>query len=106
MVGIWALWNYGWRQYQLDMLRQGLFALRDELFDLVATKQINLDFGAPAYTSLRASFNKAIRFCHRLNVATVFWALVLARLPFWGGIIDIKSYKPQEESAIELIPDP
>jgi hypothetical protein len=103
--GVWLLWNYGWRQYQLDSLRQGLFALRDELFDIVADKKIPLEFGSPAYEQLRDYFNKALRFCHTLSFGKIFLAILLSHLPFWDGMVDFRSYKAAEEVEIEALQD-
>lgn len=57
-------WLY--RQLVLDIFRQKMFALRDELFDEAA--QGGLDFSHPAYGMLRGTMNGLIRFGHRMNM--------------------------------------
>src|SRR4051812_4242677 len=59
------LWYVGWRRYRLDLFRQRLFALRDELFDIAATG--DLRFNDYAYGGLRRLLNNTIRFGHRVN---------------------------------------
>lgn len=62
-----VFWLY--RQTQLDVFRQKLFALRDDLFDAAAAGKI--DFQHPAYGMLRSTINGTIRFGHRLNLPFV-----------------------------------
>ena len=61
----WVLLYCFWRSYRTDALRQKLFALRDELFDLACDSQ--LAFEDPAYWRLRRTLNSMIRFAHRLS---------------------------------------
>jgi len=63
------LWYVGWRRYRLDLFRQRLFALRDELFDIAADGDIR--FNDYAYSGLRRLLNNTIRFGHRVNSAQV-----------------------------------
>jgi hypothetical protein len=50
---------------RLDIFRQQMFAIRDELFDYAAAG--NVAFDHPAYTLLRKSMNGFIRYGHRLS---------------------------------------
>ena len=52
------LWFIGWRRYRLDLFRQNLFALRDELFDMAATG--DLAFNDPAYNVCYATARSAL----------------------------------------------
>lgn len=54
---------YGpWQRLMVDMARQRLFQLRDEIFDLAADGKISFD--DPSYHEVRSAFNAMIRFCH------------------------------------------
>jgi hypothetical protein len=59
------LWFVGWRGYHLDLFRQRLFAIRQELFDLAARGEV--EFNGYAYGGLRQQINALIRFAHRLS---------------------------------------
>jgi cbb3-type cytochrome oxidase subunit 3 len=62
---------YGpWQRLMVDMARQRLFELRDEIFDLAADGQVSFDDAG--YREVRSTFNTMIRFCH---VAT--WPVVV-----------------------------
>ena len=50
---------------RLDIFRQKMFAVRDELFDYAAAG--NISFNDPAYRLLRQSINGFIRYGHRLT---------------------------------------
>jgi hypothetical protein len=82
-VVLWSsLWLSAWvylafycfRDYRIDSLRQRLFELRDELFDLAAQGQI--EFTHPAYTSTRTLLNSVIRFAHRITVGRTLLAMI------------------------------
>lgn len=55
-----------YREYRVARTRFKLFALRDELFELGAKREVA--FNAPAYGMLRVMLNGAIRFAHRYNL--------------------------------------
>ncbi len=52
--------------YRVDLFRQSMFALRDELFDYARSGKIQ--FNDPAYVLLRALMNGFIRYAHHLTV--------------------------------------
>ena len=56
---LWALVFLCWRSYRVDRLRDQLFGLRNELFDITA--QGALSFDDPAYQMLRNTMNGLIR---------------------------------------------
>lgn len=70
---------YCFREYRIDRLRQHLFELRDELFDLAAAGEI--EFNHPAYTATRTMLNSVIRFAHRITVVRFTLALVWRENP-------------------------
>ena len=74
LVLLWVLAYCFWRPYRTDALRQRLFSLRDELFDLAADGRIAFD--DPAYWRLRRTINCMIRFGHRLSLTRLIFAAV------------------------------
>lgn len=65
LAGLWAIWYYLWKPQRVDIFRQKLFALRDELFDIAANGEVSFD--DPAYTRLRFLLNGMIRYAHRIS---------------------------------------
>lgn len=61
LVGLWKLYC----QYQIDRLRQDLFAIRDKFFAQAAEGRIG--FGTAAYRTTRLTLNGMIRFAHELG---------------------------------------
>lgn len=74
---IWGIYAWAYRKYRIDLFRQRLFAIRDELFDLARAGEI--EFEDPAYRMLRNLLNGYIRFAHRLNFQTAFLVLVSSK---------------------------
>jgi len=66
LAGLWVLVFWLYRDYRVDLFRQELFQVRDELFDFAAQGQIPFDH--PAYVGLREVFNGYIRFAHRVGI--------------------------------------
>jgi hypothetical protein len=54
-----------WPEQRVDLFRQQVFALRDELFDFAADGKIS--FSDPAYILLRQLMNGFIRYAHNLT---------------------------------------
>lgn len=69
IAGLWYLVFWLYRDLRVDIFRQELFALRDEVFDYAAAGHIS--FEAPAYGLLRSAMNGFIRFGHRFNALQV-----------------------------------
>lgn len=68
---IWFLFG-PWKRFVIDLVRQNLFEIRDEVFDYAARG--NLDFDSEVYQLTRAKLNSMIRFCEGfsfLNLALV-----------------------------------
>lgn len=68
---IWLLFFWLYRDYRVDLVRQRLFALRDDLFELA--REGVLTFDHPAYGLLRTTLNGFIRFGHRLRFWSMMW---------------------------------
>lgn len=54
-----------WPSQRVDLFRQEMFSLRDELFDFAAAG--NIPFDEPAYVLLRQLMNGFIRYAHNLT---------------------------------------
>lgn len=92
LLVLWVLIYWAYRPYRIDSLRQRLFALRDELFDLAADGHI--EFSDPAYWRLRLAINGMIRFAHRISFARLVFTSVL----FSPVLADASSYVRWRES--------
>ncbi|MHB8345870.1 MAG: hypothetical protein ACYDHM_01565 [Acidiferrobacterales bacterium] len=60
-----------WQRYVVDVTRQHLFELRDQLFDIAADGR--LSFENDPYKTIRRVFNAGIRFAHQAD-----WVHILA----------------------------
>lgn len=100
LVLLWCVWHYGWYRFCQDFLRQRLFDIRDEMFDAVAMKRLDLGFSSPAYVKMRRALNAQIRFTHRVDLATIF---VLPICRFFTGEPDDRDELMPHLSAIEKI---
>lgn len=71
---LWGLMGWLYPDYRVDVFRQQMFALRDELFDYARAG--NIAFEHPAYVMLRETAHDFIRRAERLGVlSTVLAAL-------------------------------
>lgn len=102
---LWVLWHFGWKQYQLDQLRQTLFALRDELFLLVGKKEVSISFNDKAYVEWRRYFNIAIKYSHLITFNRIVIGNVLSKFPIWGANLDLKNFKTSAELTLDQFDD-
>lgn len=74
---VWlAYWP--WQDYCVDVARQRIFVLRDELFDLAANGDISFD--CKPYRETRSAMNASIRFAHRMTwLETLLIGLTISR---------------------------
>lgn len=63
---LWAFFAWLYRSYRDDLLKQALFELRDELFDLAADGR--LGFSDQGYTMLRGSLNGLLFEAERISL--------------------------------------
>ena len=77
IVGIWVIWHYLWKPQRVDLFRQRLFALRDELFDMAASGEISFD--APAYTRLRVLLNGRIQYAQRISFPLLIVSMIIMK---------------------------
>jgi len=71
-IGLGVLWFmtvYLWRPYRVDLLRENLFRIRNELFEYVAIHKVPFD-NVP-YVRLRLMLNCMIRYAHRITFSRV-----------------------------------
>jgi hypothetical protein len=64
-----------WPSYRLDVFRQRVFAVRDDLFAYAASGKIGFD--DPAYRLLRQAMNGFLRYGHNLTLYRVCITLIL-----------------------------
>lgn len=73
-----------WQQYVLDVTRQQLFELRDQLFDIAVEGK--LSFQSDTYKTLRRIFNASIRFTHEADWIHILVFYAAATLKARGAI--------------------
>jgi hypothetical protein len=86
---------------RLDIFRQKMFALRDELFDYAHDG--NISFDHPAYRLLRSYMNGFIRYGHRLSPFQISMRFFQLRLSEERR--DANEWQRKWDSAIESIED-
>lgn len=88
---------YLWRDYSLDVFRERVFSLRDELFLYVLANRI--DFANVAYSGLRDRMNTVLRFAHEFT----FTRFVLAAFfrPFGEQNLELVAW----EKAVDQLPE-
>jgi hypothetical protein len=76
LLGLWVLAFWLYRDYRVDIFREKMFSLRDELFD--CARKGDIDFNDPAYAMLRTTMNGFIRFGDRLSfLSFILYPLLL-----------------------------
>ena len=76
---LWVLFFWLYRDYRLDLFRQRMFSLRDDLFDLADSGE--LPFNSKAYGMLRSVINGNIQFGHQLGFLELVFFCVAERRP-------------------------
>lgn len=69
ILGLWVMLFWLYRDYRVDLFRQRMSKIRDELFDLADRGEIAFDH--PAYGLWRNTLNGFIRSAHRLTLLQV-----------------------------------
>lgn len=77
IVCLWLFFNTKYQEYRIDLTRQRLFELRDALFDVALSG--DLDFNSKAYGLCRKTINGMIRYCHKLTLLHVLAILFVCR---------------------------
>jgi hypothetical protein len=95
LLFIWVLVFFFWKDYCLDVFRDDVFAIRDELFLYAANG--NVGFDHPAYKILRQRMNVALRYAHEFTFTRFVLAItVLSKAP--------SPDNTAWEEALELLP--
>jgi hypothetical protein len=102
---VWAFWHYGWRAFTLDVTRQRLFSIRDDLFGLALRAENGLSFDSRVYGALRASLNSKIRFAHRVSSYHIWIAMLFGTFTGLAIQQEMKNYKPEADIEIEALQD-
>jgi len=71
LLSLWVFWTYLWKEYAISLLREELFSLREQLFNL-AHKERKIAFDSVVYRSLEITLNGTIRFGHSLSLIKLF----------------------------------
>lgn len=102
MVSIFALWvafDAGYRPYRVNVLRDRLFQLRSELFELAKDGNLGANaFRDPAYVRVRHGLNGFIRHGHQF---TPFRLLLLLWTSRWA--LDSERIAAERSSLVEAI---
>jgi hypothetical protein len=90
-----------WPEQRVDLFRQQMFSLRDELFDFAADG--NISFKDPAYILLRELMNGFIRYAHNLTPYRTLMSFLR-----WKHLSHepLKAWKQPWDSAIDKVEDP
>lgn len=72
---LWVFIVVFWKDYCLDVFRQHLFTLRDEMFDWAG--QRNISFKDPAYRMLRYRMNQTIRYAHEFTLTRLVLSIII-----------------------------
>ena len=77
LAALWWLFAFEYRRYRINLLRQRLFAVRDQLFQEAAAGKISFD--SKAYGMTRTTLNGMIRFAHELSIIRLIVMRVVQR---------------------------
>ncbi|MCK4796377.1 MAG: hypothetical protein KAT05_03290 [Spirochaetes bacterium] len=64
---LFLFWNILWKRYSLDKLREELFTLRNELFDLVIINK-EFSYNDKIYMDFEKILNGTVQYAHNINV--------------------------------------
>ncbi len=68
-MGVWTVFQWFYRGYRVDLLKDRLFAIRDDLFDLARHGRVS--FENPAYCMLRTTLNGFLQEGPKLGIVTI-----------------------------------
>lgn len=75
-ITLWWFFTGKYQEYRIDLTRQRLFSIRDELLDTAMDGK--LDINSTAYCLCRKTINGMIRYCHKLS----FWHVLIVFIGF------------------------
>jgi hypothetical protein len=83
LLAIFSIWYLliCWSEYRLDVLRQRLFAVRDDL--LLSAAKGEIEFSDSSYVRLRKLMNGLIRYAHRYSIPQMVttWLAIKSVVP-------------------------
>lgn len=74
---LWWFFAFEYRHYRIDLLRQQLFRIRDDLFQ--HARKGDFDFDSKAYGMTRDTLNGMIRFAHELSIWRILVLIIIDR---------------------------
>jgi hypothetical protein len=99
ILALWIAFDAGYRPYRIDILRNRLFGLRSELFELARLGRLGArGFRDPAYLRIRDGLNGFIRYGHQFTLFRLF--VLLWSSKWW---LDSRRSEKQHRSLIEAI---
>lgn len=78
LMALWVLWFFLIKEQRIDMFRERLFELRDQLFDIAADG--DLAYNHNAYTELRMLLNGMLRYAHRISLIGLVIAIIRSEM--------------------------
>lgn len=88
ILAIYFVWLHYYKKYQLDLYRQDIFRIRDDLFLFAA--QGNISFDNDAYILARTYLNGSIRFAERSSLLRI----IIMRIKF-------EEHRPEFQKKLE-----
>ncbi len=101
LLGLWILFHWFYRRYRVDLLRERLFTLRGELFDMAASKEIAFD--DRAYKLMRATLNGFLAASPRVGFLSISLNSRRFSLEDGGEVVD---FRKEWELAVSSISGP
>lgn len=97
IIALWWVFFFIHREHRIDITRDRLFQVRDNLFDEAAKG--TLSFDDKAYGIARTTLNGMIRFAHELNLMQVLVSFVMYRYGFKKHAVE--TYEQQLSGALK-----
>ena len=100
LVILWFMTVYLWRPYRVDLLRESLFLIRNELFEYMV--QHRIPFDSEPYVRLRLMLNSMIRYAHKITFSRALCAHITLRVSpdeygkklmraFWAPLFEMEN---------------
>jgi hypothetical protein len=90
-----------WKDYCLDVFRERIFTLRDELF--LAASRGEIGFNDPAYRMFRERLNISLRYAHEFTLSKLCVALAFPMFSINEGLAWEEHMKPLPEETRALL---
>jgi len=101
LIGLAMFWLWAeYRSYRLDLLRQNLFKIRDDLFAKAASGAFPID--SMAHRMMRSVINGSIRYAHELSFANMLAVYIVAKS---SGRVASAEFRSDLASALSELPN-